>query len=327
MGKFYKRLILLFLFVGAISGAVIYFTVDINTLMHLNVFKPWSLLGALLFLAIGLFFDGTRLMHLVRISGENISFMEAVYVVFSNYFLALVTPGAAGGAVAQVMFLRRAGVPTGKATVLVLVRTLLSIFFLIACMPLIFYYDAGVVPWISESALLSVSILMVIIIVGSIVIMKTRYPDYLLIIFTKKVGFRGRRRIFTLYRDVKSAVVMLSSCPLSILRVLVESAISLLALYTMVPMLFMGLGIKFNFWQVMGRMILLNILLYFAPTPGGSGIAEGGFIVLFSKIVPAGTVGILAVAWRILAEYLPFAIGLYFSIRVFGRDYISKQIE
>ncbi len=327
MGKFYKRLILLFLFVGLISGAVIYFTVDINTLMHLNVFKPWSLLGALFFLAVGLFFDGTRLMHLVRISGEKISFMEAVYVVFSNYFLALVTPGAAGGAVAQVMFLRRAGVPTGKATVLVLVRTLLSIFFLIACMPVVFYYDSGVVPWISESALLSVSILMIIIIASSIVIMKTRYPDYLLIMLTKKIGFRGRRRIFALYRDVKSAVVMLSSCPLSILRVLIESAISLLALYTMVPMLFMGLGIKFNFWQVMGRMILLNILLYFAPTPGGSGIAEGGFIVLFSKIVPTGTVGILAVAWRILAEYLPFAIGLYFSVRVFGRDYISKQIE
>ena len=41
----------------------------------------------------------------------------------------------------------------------------------------------------------------------------------------------------------------------------------------------------------MGRMIILNILLYFSPTPGGSGIAEGGFILLFNSMLPEGTVG------------------------------------
>ena len=123
MNKFYTRLICLILLVLVISGSVIYFTVDINTLTNLTVFKPWSVALAIVFVGIGLVLDGTRLMHLVKISNEHITLMQAVQVVFGNYFLALLGPGATGGAVAQLMFLRRAGVPTGKATVLVLVRT------------------------------------------------------------------------------------------------------------------------------------------------------------------------------------------------------------
>jgi hypothetical protein len=77
----------------------------------------------------------------------------------------------------------------------------------------------------------------------------------------------------------------------------------------------------------MGRMIFLNMLLYFTPTPGGSGIAEGGFVLLFSETVPAGTVGIIAVCWRLIAEYIPFLIGLYYTLTVFGRDFLSRQLN
>ena len=48
---------------------------------------------------------------------EKLTFKQIVNVVLSNYFLALVTPGASGGAIAQVMFMRKAGVPVAKSTV------------------------------------------------------------------------------------------------------------------------------------------------------------------------------------------------------------------
>ena len=118
MNKFYKRFLILIVLVLVISGTVIYTTVDINTLKNLTQFKTWSIALAILAVSLGLFFDGSRLMHLVKISDEKITLYQAVQVVFGNYFLALLTPGATGGAVAQLMFLRHAGVPTGKAAVL-----------------------------------------------------------------------------------------------------------------------------------------------------------------------------------------------------------------
>lgn len=132
--------------------------------------------------------------------------------------------------------------------------------------------------------------------------------------------------VYAFYRDIKGAVLLLSAAPQSMFRVFFESGASLLAIYSVVPVLFLGLGVDVNWNIVMGRMIFLNILLYFAPTPGGSGIAEGGFVFLFDEFLPAGTVGIVAVVWRMIVEYLPFTIGFYYTIKVFGRDFLSKQL-
>ena len=120
---------------------------------------------------------------------------------------------------------------------------------------------------------------------------------------------------------------MLAKSPTSLIRVFFESGLSLIFIYMVVPCLMLGLGAEVDWLTVMGRMMFLNILLYFSPTPGGSGIAEGGFVLLFSNSVPAGTVGILAVAWRFIAEYLPFFVGLYYSITVLGKDILHKSIE
>ncbi len=325
MNKFYRRLALLILLVGGISAAVIYFTVDIDTLSNLGAFRPWSLVAVGILIVIGMYFDGTRLLHLVRIAGQRITLTQAVQVIFSNYFAALLTPGATGGAVAQVMFLRRAGVPTGIATVVVFIRTIMSIMFLFVCLPLVFAYDPGLLPWIPPQILIAVSGAMVLASAAGVWFLRSPVSLKVLKRLTRRTGRSRRHQIFGLYRDTRGAVFLLLSAPLSMLRVFAESAASLIALYAVVPVLFLGLGATVDWPLVMGRMIFLNILLYFAPTPGGSGIAEGGFVILFGELLPPGTVGVLAVAWRIAAEYLPFSIGFYYTVKVFGQDFLFDQ--
>ena len=321
MGKFIRRFLLLFVLVVGISAAVIYTTVDINTLHNLTRFQPWSLVLALCAIALGMFFDGSRLMHLVRISNERITLYQAVQVIFGNYFLALLTPGATGGAVAQVMFLRHAGVPTGKAAVLVIVRTLLSIFFLALCMPLIFLHDEGIVPGISNDVLMAITLAAFLGIILIVISARRGYLDYLVVRLARRLRECRRRKLFALYRDTKS----LLDAPRQMLIVFIESGLNLLCIYAVVPCLLLGLGVVDADWYtVMGRMIFLNMLLYFSPTPGGSGIAEGGFVLLFAAVVPAGTVGIVAVCWRLIAEYLPFLIGFYYTITVFGREFLRR---
>ena len=325
MRKFIRRFLLLFILVVGISTAVIYTTVDINTLQNLNRFQPWSLALALCAIALGMFFDGSRLMHLVRISNERITLYQAVQVIFGNYFLALLTPGATGGAVAQVMFLRHAGVPTGKAAVLVIVRTLLSIFFLALCMPLIFLHDEGIVPGISNDVLMVITLTAFVGIILIVVGARRGYLDYLVVRLARRLRDHRRRKLFAFYRDTKSAISLLLDAPHQMLVVFAESGLNLLCIYAVVPCLLLGLGVTNADWYtVMRRMIFLNMLLYFSPTPGGSGIAEGGFVLLFSSVVPAGTVGIVAVCWRLIAEYLPFLIGFYYTVTVFGREFLRR---
>lgn len=328
MNKFYRKLAFLILFVLGISIAVIYTTVDINTISNLTKFHGWSLLLALFFALLGMFFDGSRLMHLVKISGEKITLYEAVQVIFGNYFLALLTPGAMGGAVAQLMFLRRAGVPTSKAAVLVVVRMLGSIFFLALCLPFLFLRDKEIIPGISNEILMALTFTGILLIIYSVWGLKKGYLDYPVIQISRHFNISRRRRIFVFYRETKKAIDLLFHAPKTMFIFFIESGLNLLCLYAIVPALLLGLGITNADWfNVMGRMIFLNFILYFTPTPGGSGVAEGGFVFLFSETVPAGMVGIIAVTWRLIAEYLPFFIGFYYTVKVFGNDFLKKHSE
>ena len=321
--KLYKRIALVVIFVLSISAAVIYFTFDIRALDYLTMFSSWSVLCALGALAIGLFFDGTRLLTLARITGEDLPLPDVVKVVLSNYFLAVLTPGATGGAIAQVMFMRRAGVSVARSTVIILVRTIMSIFFLIVMLPIFMKQDEAITSWVPMPVIMTVSVVFIAIPVAAVALMRTNYPKRIIYYFSRYFRHERRRQAFRLYYDFRQAVYIMGKQPVMVLRAFIESGVSLTFIYLTVPAYFLGLQFPFDLVQVMGRMYLLNLVLYFSPTPGGSGIAEAGFVALFNHLVPSGTVGILAVLWRFTAEYLPFILGAFITLRAFGSNVLS----
>ena len=320
-----KRIAVFVALIVAVSAVVLYWTVDVDTLRQLADFHPASLLGVVLLIATGMYFDARRLQRLSAVAGRNVQLRAALRVVFGNYFMALLTPGASGGAVIQVLFLKKAGVPTGSATVIVLVRTILSIFFLIVCLPLVFYHDPRILPWFDREAIVRGAVLFAGLVAAAMAILRTRLADRLAVVVLKRFPVRWRFRLMKIYRDMRGALGMIAVSPKAVGLAFLESGISLLFLYAIVPMLFAGLGAELNWLQIMGRMIFLNLLLYFAPTPGGAGVAEGLFISSFKPFLSLGTVGVAAVAWRFFAEYLPAAIGGYFTLKVFGTRAVNKE--
>ena len=313
-----RRIVFFAALVVAVSAIVLFFTVDMETFRRLADFHPASLLGVILLIAAGMYFDALRLQRLSSVAGRHVLLGSAMRVVFGNYFMALLTPGASGGAVIQVLFLKKAGVPTGSATVVVLVRTILSIFFLILCLPLVFYFDPLILPWFDREAIVRGAILLAGLVIAGMAVLRTRISDRIAVVVLKRFPVRWRFRLMKIYRDMRGALGMIAVSPKAVGLAFLESGISLLFLYAIVPMLFAGLGAQLDWLQVLGRMIFLNLLLYFAPTPGGAGVAEGLFISSFKPFLPLGTVGVAAVAWRIFAEYLPACIGGYFTLKVFG---------
>ena len=109
MNKMLKRGLLLGLLLLVISGLTIYFTIDLNALQTLETFNITSLLLALIALAVGMYFDGLRLQRLVQMGGYKLPIKAILRVIFGNYFMAMLTPGASGGAVAQVLILKSYG--------------------------------------------------------------------------------------------------------------------------------------------------------------------------------------------------------------------------
>jgi hypothetical protein len=55
--------------------------------------------------------------------------------------------------------------------------------------------------------------------------------------------------------------------------------------------------------------------MYFAPTPGAAGVAEGGYGLLFSQLVQKQDIALLTLAWRFLTIYVGVVIGIVVMYR------------
>ena len=317
MSKMMKRVIFMFLLLLAVSIGIIYYTIDLDALKAISSFNSISLLLAVVALVAGMYFDGLRLQRLVKIGGYKLSIRAVLRVIFSNYFMAMLTPGASGGAVAQVLVLRSYGVPISKGTPIVLIRTAFSIMFLVIMLPLVFLRDAIEIPYISRDMLLIFAVLAVIAALVGTYILQTKYMRQFVYNLAQRFKAHNTKdwlsKLETLNQAVQSLIVF------------IESGLSLLCLYCIAPALMYAFTPDIPIIDILDRMILLNLILYFAPTPGGTGIAEGLFVVLFSAFVPNGTVGIIAVGWRVVAEYMPFFIGMYAVLTLYGRQFVAQE--
>jgi uncharacterized protein (TIRG00374 family) len=71
------------------------------------------------------------------------------------------------------------------------------------------------------------------------------------------------------------------------------------------------LGIHAHFVDVFLLQTLITFLLYFAPTPGGSGLAELLSAAVMSIYVPRELTPSYILLWRIVVSYLTVAVGSY----------------
>jgi hypothetical protein len=78
-----------------------------------------------------------------------------------------------------------------------------------------------------------------------------------------------------------------------------------------------GFGVEMMTLQGISRSILLFFLMWFMPTPGGAGIGEGIFFVLFTGIAPMNVLGIAAILWRFFFQYFKAVIGGFLTFRHF----------
>jgi len=69
------------------------------------------------------------------------------------------------------------------------------------------------------------------------------------------------------------------------------------------------LGIKAQFVDVLLLQTLITFLLYFAPTPGGSGLAEIISVAVMSIYVPRALTPSYILLWRIVVSYLTVVVG------------------
>jgi uncharacterized protein (TIRG00374 family) len=70
-----------------------------------------------------------------------------------------------------------------------------------------------------------------------------------------------------------------------------------------------GLGVAAPLGQVLYLQAVQYLVVYFAPTPGASGLAELSAAAIMQPLMPAAAFGAFVLLWRTFSLYLPMLLG------------------
>ncbi len=293
------------------------------------------IIGALVLLLI-LYYtaDGLRLYCVIRAMGFRIAFAYIFKLVFVNIFVSNVTPLATGGGVIQVFFLKQKGIPIGEATAATSIRTMLAALMLFTLTPVIMWVEPGPFRMFFHRSLLyavtgvSCAYLSVFwIVLFRIRIIKRWMYRGLHLLNMLKLLSRSRFRVF--YLKASHELDLFSGgfkryfkrgpgwAALSILF----TALFLLLLFSFSVVLVRALGYHSSMLTILAFQVVVTFFMYFAPTPGGAGVAEGGYGLLFVQLVHRQDITFLTLSWRFLTIYIGMVIGMI----VIFREFFSRK--
>ena len=327
-----KGLLIFVLLSFSVSAVVLATSVDSGTWITILSADKRLLLLALVFVLAAWTCDAARFCALARSAGEHIGFRLGMVLTWLHYFGCAVTPMQSGGGPFQVYVLYKRNVPIGKGIAITLTRTLLTILILGIIVPVAVFIEPdllrgklflkGVFSYVIIFIVIS-WVLVVLSIVRPALIKKW---GAILTLWLKRFGIVRPEIVLKVVKRINLEVdnynlnfKMFFSCGLkNFIAAVLLSMLHLLCIFSVLPCLIASVGLPFEFLQTLLAQAVFMFLLYFVPTPGASGVAEGGGAALFGLLVPWNMAGVMAIAWRFFTEYLAIGMGVFVAVKLLG---------
>lgn len=308
-----------FLAISTITAmALLYRGVDSSTWAGMKRIKPEYGLLAGVSMFIYWCLNGLRFQILIKGLGENVSFWVSFRAFVANLFLGAVTPFQTGGGPLQIYILNRAGVPLAKAFSGCLVGAMLTILSLVSSTIAIFLFkrDLGSIFGKSMPAIFSV-VSFTFLFAMALFILSLFRMNMLKRIIGKGLDFMARERS-SITERVMGGLDQYSECMVTYARAqkrtlvaaffLTMSSIAMLSLVA--PLILAGLNFQQDVSQVLSIQFILNFIVYFSPTPGGSGIAElSSHWMMSSATSGQSMLEFYTLIWRFFTNFAGVGLG------------------
>lgn len=338
--KVKKGLYLFLLVASCVSIGTIALTVDRSSIDLLLRADRWKLTLAASLVPLIWLFDALRFSAIARASGHRIPLRLSLTLIWINYFGCAITPMQSGGGPFQIYLLYRNGIPVGKGVAVTLVRTMMTLLILGMAIPLAMIFSPNILQGqrlIRDLAIYITSVMCAIWAVVAISLLRpslVKRTSAVITMLLKRLGLIGPNRLRRIIRHVNAEVDIYNENMRSfwqngkghILLGAIFTFLQQMAQLSVLPCLIWAMGLPVEYFKSVLLQALLLFALYFIPTPGGSGAAEGGGAAAFRLLVPTNVAGMLAVGWRGLVEYSGVLIGTLLAIKIFGLDRAEELI-
>jgi hypothetical protein len=321
----------IFLFAVLTIGALTVLFLKTGTTETLLAFRHFDLKFVALVLGLS-FLDmwlGSLRNHVfMRKIKPGISFWVSFRANLANIFLGAITPSQSGGGPAQLFVYHRAGVTVGQSLAVSILNYLATLVFFVAAAGASYILLSasltstlmkGLIAFCFVVFFVQLSLLLFLIMKPAIFIsFLKRFTVWL----TRKLPRFDEKISLTAAHIVREIEAYQTTCRMifrSHRSTLVLSPVITVLLYLnkfiLAYVIMLGLGVEGSFVQVLAIQAIILFILYFSPSPGGSGIAEISIAALMSFLMPEGVLGVFALLQRFFLLYVPATIGAIFIVR------------
>lgn len=321
------------------SGAILFFSIDASSWVIFKEADKWKLSFSV-FLVVSIWLlDALKLKALTRAAGECIDYRLSLELTWINYFGAAITPMQSGGGPFQMYVMYKNGIIVGKSIAITLARTILTMLILGVTIPFsfMFYEELPRFGWGMKGFVYYIVVFCMI--VWFVVVLSLLRPKIIkrwcgiVIMGLKHIGFLHPERVIRMLKRASREVdaynenirAFMTTGRRYFLLGTLAAFIQMWVQLSVMPCMIWALGLPVQYLECILMQALFLFMLYFIPTPGGSGAAEGGAAFVFGLFVPWNVAGVLGVAWRILTEYTGIALGVVVVMKLIGWN-LADQI-
>ena len=279
---------------------------------------------------------GIRLVLLTRHVHRRAPYWPLVAASGLTAWAMYVTPSGAGGGPMQIYGMKRAGVPLPVAVIVAFVSFFTTVVFFALAGPAALVLGAGRslrehgVPLLSAISLYDVFTASAATFgaIGAVMLFVIFFPGAAKALVHRVAGWLVRhrseglaQRLETLQRSMDQMHDALVSyfrgsgiiaTFVGVLTSAFAHANRLLAGYVAIR----ALGLPAHFMDVLIVQVVISFLVYFAPTPGGAGVAEALSAALMQIYVPTSLLPAYTIIWRFTASYATVVVGSYVFYRL-----------
>ncbi|MBU49568.1 MAG: hypothetical protein CL920_12805 [Deltaproteobacteria bacterium] len=281
--------------------------------------------------------DYLRYRVLARHLKVEFPFRFGIQIVFAHLFFSYLTPGGTFGAPIIIYMMHKKGIRLSRAIALALIKAFLTFFVMLASGCVIFMFsDFSFSPATRQIMGLSVGVVAVLTAgVASIIFFPT---------FAQRVidrcfdSLRGWVRAYTkkedtpridksqsgLHATIQSFALFGKAGWLGVFEGILTTVLNLGLFVFLSVVLLQALGFQASWAKMWLYSYIYFFLIAFAPTPGASGLAEGGGYFFFQTIGSPQLVSSYVVLWRVLSCYLVMLIGATMFLRFLRKAHLGE---
>jgi uncharacterized protein (TIRG00374 family) len=315
------RLGIILFIVASLAGFANLFLITQDLQGSLDGFRQFNLWWAfpcLLLASLDWFGGGLRLWLLTQPLKFDVPYRRTVAISGATAALASLTPSGTGGGPAQLYGLVRSGASLGRALACNFASVIVNLLFLSLAGLGAWFFGAssgleGIdlpVAGVSAAALFEWSAL-AFGVIASVILLFAFSPRWPRKVVLRLFGRTKRvRKALRFLQELHGSILIYAQRgKLIMLLAVLSDVIPFGARFAMGWAVMMGFGIDAPFWNIFMLHALLHFLLYFMPTPGGSGIGEILAPAFMAPFMPASLLVAYTAVWRFFLTYLTVLVG------------------